>query len=302
MSVSRRLGYALAASTITVVLGGVLGGCDIVDRLRPPTAPSPVEPPAANAPVRYTALGASDANGVGATVACAPFTECENGTGYVPVLARQLRATREVTLLNLGIPGSVLSPAIQQIARQHGRDIPANFIEREMPFVASTSTLVTILGGPNDVNALADAIDKGAAGSDVRGYIDAQVRAFGADYDRLVRGVRDRAADAFIIVLNVPNMAGLPYAANYSLQRRQVLQAISIGFSREANRQAGIGVVVLDLMCDPPVYESARFSSDGFHPNDSGYAHIAARLFTVVNGAASAPAGACGQMTLVPPL
>ena len=81
-------------------------------------------------------------------MACLPFTECENGTGYVPVLARQLRATREVTLLNLGIPGSVLSPAIQQIARQHGRDIPANFVEREMPFVASNSTLVTISGVP----------------------------------------------------------------------------------------------------------------------------------------------------------
>jgi lysophospholipase L1-like esterase len=298
MSLSRRLGYAVVASTITIVFGG----CDIVDRLRSPTAPSSVAPPAANAPVRYTAVGASDANGVGATVVCVPFTECENGTGYVPVLARQLRATREVTLLNLGIPGSVLSPTIQQIARQHGRDVPANFVEREMPFVASNSTLVTILGGPNDVNALADAIEKGAAGSDVRGYIEAQVRAFGADYDRLVRGVRDRAADAFIIILNVPNLAGLPYAANYSLQRRQVLQAISVGFSREANRQGGSGVVVLDLMCDAPVYDSNRFSSDGFHPNDAGYAHFAARLLNLVNGAASAPAGACGQMTLVPSL
>jgi len=298
MSLLRRLGYALVALTITIVFGG----CDNVDTLRSPTAPSPVAPPAATAPVRYTAIGASDANGVGGTVVCAPFTECENGTGYVPVLARQLRATREVTLLNLGIPGSVLSPAIQQIARQHGRDVPGNFVEREMPFVASNSTLVTVLGGPNDVNALADAIEKGAAGSDVRGYIEAQVRAFGADYDRLVRGVRDRATDAFIIVLNVPNLAGLPYAANYSLQRRQVLQAISVGFSREANRQAGSGVVVLDLMCDASVYDSSRFSSDGFHPNDAGYAHFATRLLNLVNGAASAPAGACGQMTLVPSL
>lgn len=302
MSRSRHLGYAPVACALTIVLGG----CGIADKLRSPTAPSPaaspVGPPAPNAPVRYTAIGASDANGVGATVLCVPFTECENGTGYVQVLARQLRTTREVTLLNLGIPGAVLSPAIQHIARQHGRDILANFVDREMPFVAANSNLVTILGGPNDVNALVDAIEKGAAGSDVRGYVDTQVRAFGADYDRLVRGVRDRATDAFVVVLNEPNLAGLPFAVNYSLQRRQLLQAISVGFNREANRQAGSGVVVIDLMCDGVMYDSSSFSSDGFHPNDAGYAHIAARLLNVMNGAASTPASACGQMTFVPPL
>jgi len=302
LSLWRRLADARVARIVSVAVSIVVSGCNLVEKVRSPTAPSPVGPPAATAPVRYTAIGASDAIGIGATVVCVPFAECENGTGYVPVLARQLRAAREVTLLNLGIPASVLSPAIHQIARQYGREIPANFVDREMPFVASNSTLVTILGGPNDVNALADAIERGAAGSDLRGYIDTQVRAFGADYDRLVRGVRDRATEAFIIVLNVPNLAGLPYAATYSLQRRQVLQAVSVGFSREANRQAGSGVVVLDLMCDAAVYDSSRFSSDGFHPNDAGYAHLAARLLTLVNGASSTPAGACGQMGLVPSL
>jgi lysophospholipase L1-like esterase len=213
-----------------------------------------------------------------------------------------MRATREVTLLNLGIPGAVLSPAIHEVARRAGRDVPANFVEREMPFVAPDSTLVTIFGGGNDVNALGDAIERGAAGGDVRGYIDVQIRSFGVDYDRLVRGVRDRAPGAFVIVLNVPNMAGLPYSANYSQQRRQILQYISAGFSREANRQAGGGVTVLDLMCDGQAYDRSRFWSDGFHPNDSGYAYLAQRLLAIVNGASSSPAGACGQMTLVPPL
>ena len=136
----------------------------------------------------------------------------------------------------------------------------------------------------------------------MRGYIASQVRACGADYDRLIRGVRARAPDAFTIVVNVPNMAGVPYAANYSLSRRQVLQAISVGFAREANRQAGAGIVVLDVLCDAQVYDRGRFSSDGFHPNDAGYAYLADRLLTIVNGAVPPVASSFSQMSLEPPL
>lgn len=292
--------HRLLRHVCAALLAATLTGCDVVDKLKSPTAPSPASPPAPSAPVRYSAVGASDANGVGATVVCAPFTSCEDGTGYVPTLARQLRASREVTLVNLGIPAAVLSPAIQEIARRNGRTVPGNFIEHEMPFVPTESTVVTIFGGGNDTNALADAIERGAAGSDLRGYIDAQVRTFGSDYDRLVRGVRARAANAFIVILNLPNLAALPYSSGYSLQRRQVLQRISVGFSQEANRLAGSGIVVLDLMCDPQAYDPSRFSSDGFHPNDAGYAYVAQRLYAIVNGAPSTAAASCSQMTAVP--
>jgi lysophospholipase L1-like esterase len=295
--------FRVRASAI-VVSASLLAtaGCGLFDKDESPTAPSAPGAPAANAPVRYTAIGASDAIGVGASVVCVPFSICENGTGYVPLLTRRVGATREVTLTNLGIPASVLSPTIHQIAQANGRDIPANFVDRELPFVPSNATLVTIFGGANDTNALAEAIDKGAAGNDLRGYIATQVRAFGADYDRLVRGVRSRAADAFIIVVNVPNMAGLPYASGYSVSRRQVLQAIAVGFAREANRQAAAGVVVLDILCDPQVYDRGRFSSDGFHPNDTGYAYLAERLLAIVNGATPPVAASCSQMSLVPAL
>ena len=295
--------FRVSANAIVVTASMVVvAGCGLFDKDDSPTAPSAPAAPAANAPVRYTAIGASDAIGVGGSVVCVPFSACENGTGYVPLLTRRVGTTREVTLTNLGIPGSVLSPTIHQIAQANGRDIPANFIDRELPFVPSNATLVTIFGGGNDTNALAEAIDKGVAGNDLRGYIAAQVRAFGADYDRLVRGVRSRAPEAFIIVVNVPNMAGLPYAAAYSVSRRQVLQAIAVGFAQEANRQAGAGVVVLDVLCDPQVYDRGRFSSDGFHPNDAGYAYLAERLLPIVNGATPPVAGSCSQMSLVPAL
>jgi lysophospholipase L1-like esterase len=217
------------------------------------------------------------------------------------VLARQLRSGRDVTVLNLGIPASVLSPSIEAVARQIGRDVTGNYVDRQMPFVPTNSTLITIAGGVNDANAIGEAIEKGAGGTGIDAYIGAQARAFGADFDRLVQGVRSRARDSFIVVLNVPNLAALPYAAQYPLAHRQVLQAISVAFSREANRQAGAGVAVVDILCDPAVYQPSNLSRDGFHPNDAGYAYVASRLAAVVNGAASTPASSCAAMTAVPP-
>ncbi len=287
-----------------ILIGVSLAGCGLFEKGESPAGPSAAAsaPPAPGAAIHYAAIGASDANGIGSTAPCAPFEACSNGNGYVPVLGRALRINREVTVTNLGLPGAVLSPAIEQLARQYGRDVTGNFVDREMPFVPRDANLITVFGGGNDVNAVTEAVERGAGGSNVRGYIDSQVRAFGADYDRLIRGVRDRAPGAFVIVINVPNFAALPYASGYSEQRRQVMQYTSAGFSREANRQATSGVVVLDLMCDAQAYDRSRFSSDGFHPNDAGYAYLAQRLVTIAGGTASPPAATCGQMTIVPPL
>ena len=55
-----------------------------------PTAPS--GPPAAGSAIVYDAIGASDADGVGSSVVCPPFTDCPNGTGYAQVATRQLKA------------------------------------------------------------------------------------------------------------------------------------------------------------------------------------------------------------------
>jgi lysophospholipase L1-like esterase len=296
MLILKQLAYVLVVCST----GIVIAGCELIDKVASLTSPSSVAtpgPPAATAAVHYAAIGASDANGVGSTSPCMPLTACEDGTGYVPVLARQLRGSREVTLMNLGLPASVLSPAIEAIARQNNREVTGNFVDRQMPFVPRNATLVTIFGGANDANAIGDAMEKGAAGANIQGYIDTQARAFGADFDRLVRGVRDRAPDAFIVVLNVPNLAALPYAAPYPAQHKQVLQAISVALSREANRQAGPGVTVMDMMCDGAVYAPANISRDGFHPNDAGYAHMASRLAAIVNGAASSAAASCSYMT-----
>jgi lysophospholipase L1-like esterase len=261
------------------------------------SAPGPSPVPTPSGPVSYTAIGASDAAGVGSSVPCIPFTACPDGKGYVPVLVRALEAGgRTVALHNLGIPAAVLSPSIQALGRQYDRDIPANFLDQELPFVARDSTLVTIFAGANDANAVGTAVNRGAAGGDVARYVQQQARGFGADYAKLVSGVRSRASSARVIVLNLPNLALLPYVAGRSTSDRRILQDIAVAFSREANTMASQGVVVVDLMCNARSYDRSNYSTDGFHPNDAGYAWLASEVQTAVDGAVAPPQGDCGFM------
>ncbi|HEX2443759.1 MAG TPA: SGNH/GDSL hydrolase family protein [Vicinamibacterales bacterium] len=247
-------------------------------------------------------MGASDALGIGSSMPCLPLTECTNGTGYVPTIARTLRATRTVSVTNLGIPAGVLSPRIQNLGRQYGRTIVGNFIEGAMPFVPRDSNVVTILAGPNDVNAVGEAFERGAAGANQAAYFDDQVRQFGVEYRELIAGIRARAGQPRIVAANLPNFAGIPYASGYSSMRRQGLQTLSVRFTREAiNTLVGEGVAVVDLMCDARSYEAGRYSSDGYHPNDAGYALIAEMMVRAITDASfSAPRDDCPQMRLLP--
>jgi lysophospholipase L1-like esterase len=278
-------------------MGVFLAGCSGGSGSTSPTQPSP----SPTSKVVYTAIGASDAVGIGASVPCLPFVDCPSGTGYVAVLSRRLAETRQVQTNNLGIPAAVLSPEIQQLGIQYGRTIPANFITGEVPFVPRDSTLVTIFAGGNDTNTIGTAVEAGAGGNDPSAYIDQQVRGFGQSFDTLVRGLRDRAPGARILVANLPNLAGLPYASGMSLARRQGLQRISVGISRDAlNGRHGGDITIVDLLCDARSYDPANYSSDGFHPNDQGYAFMADALYRAAQGATPPPAPLCAEMGLVP--
>jgi lysophospholipase L1-like esterase len=246
--------------------------------------------------VRYTAIGASDAIGFGSTVPCVPFDAvCANGRGYVAIVARTLRgAGKDLTMSNLGVPGQVLSPEIQQIGNQYGRGIPGNFLQQQMPFVRSGVTLVTVFAGGNDTNAIATALDRGAAGGNVNAYIDARIQTFASDYAALIRGVRQHAGGSpRILVLNLPNFAGLPFTAPFSSTERRWMQRISVGFSRAANALTAEGVHVVDLLCDARSYQAGNYSSDGFHPDDSGYEFIAGKVLQAVDADPGPPPNDC---------
>ncbi len=266
-----------------------------------PTAPS--GPPAAGSTVFYTAVGASDASGVGSSAECLPLADCPNGMGYVPVAVRSLKAQGfTVTNLNLGIPTAVIGRDFQTLGQQYNRVIVGNFIDSEMNFVQTNATVVTIFAGINEVNTITAALGGGAGGADPNAYIDAQVKAFGADYTTLMAGIRVRAGSPRIVILNVPNAAGLPFLAGASLAQRQAAQRAAVGMSKTVvNPLVSASVSVVDLMCDARSYVASNYSSDGLHPNDAGYAFIAAEVVRAITTTSyPAPQSSCGGMTIVP--
>ena len=85
-----------------------------------PTAPSGL--PASGSSITYVGVGASDVLGIGSTSPCFIYEDC-NGTGYVWVAARQLRAQGyTVSVSNVGIPAGVIGidTGVHQIANGLG--------------------------------------------------------------------------------------------------------------------------------------------------------------------------------------
>jgi lysophospholipase L1-like esterase len=233
---------------------------------------------------------------------CLPYADCPNGRGYVQVTTRELKARGfTINLSNLGFPAHVLSRRLQDLGTQYGRTMTGNFIQLQAPFVNQNTTFVTIFAGANDVDTIIAALGGGAGGTDQAAYIDSQIDAFGQDFATLLGMVRERAPQARIVILNLPNMAGMPRHAGASLQQRRAEQMLSVGIDRRViNPQASSGVLVIDLMCDPRSALASTYSSDGFHPSDIGYAWIATEVVAAATTSYRAPAASCSQMTLVP--
>lgn len=266
-----------------------------------PTSPSPD-----GDTVGYTVLGASDGLGVGGSIVCAPFDlGCENGTGYAQRLRRRFQSDgRTVLYANLSVPGYVLSRAIADLAAQTGRsDTPGAFLERYPGSIRPTTTHVTIFAGGNDANIIGNAVGAGLGGNDPRGFIDGQVRQWGADLAELVSRVRNRAPNARIVVFNLPNLAAAPYMTGRTVAEKSIMQRVTTGLADQANGLTGQGVLVLDMMCDPRVIQPSSFSGDGFHPSDAGYALMEQLAYPALsNGASPAPAPSCPNRTAFPPM
>jgi lysophospholipase L1-like esterase len=264
----------------------------------------PSGPPAPGSSVVYTAIGASDANGVGSSAVCLPFTDCPNGNGYVPVAVRTLQAQGfTVTLRNLGIPTAVIGRDFQTLGQQYGRTVEGNFIEHEMPFVLSDSTQVTVFAGGNEVNTITAALGGGAGGTNPIAFIDQQVKAFSSDVTALLNGVKEKAPSARLVIINIPNMAGLPYLLGASLEQRQAAQRAAVAMTTTVlNPLASQKVAIVDAMCDARSYQSGNYSSDGLHPNDTGYRFLAAEVVRAITSTSyPLPQASCTFMTVVSP-
>jgi lysophospholipase L1-like esterase len=287
----------------TFLLFFVLPGTIACSRFRSKDTATPAGPslPVEGSRIRYSAVGASDVTGIGSTVPCL-FLDCRDGTGYVAVAARRLREKFDVTVNNLGIPTAVISRRSQQLGQLYGRTIAGNFIENEVPFMPTDTTVVTIFAGANDVTTLLDALGFGAGLPNQSAYLDEQVRAFRDDYLTLLSAIRSRAPSARLVLLNLPNLAGAPFLATAPLINRQAAQRIAVGMTTTAiNTLASNDVVVVDLMCDARMYQASTYSSDGFHPNDAGYALIADEVVKAITTSGNPlPQSSCSFMRLVP--
>ncbi|TAK16206.1 MAG: SGNH/GDSL hydrolase family protein [Acidobacteria bacterium] len=264
-----------------------------------PTTPEP-STTTSNAVV-YSAIGASDANGIGSSSPCIPYSTCPDGKGYVQEIVRRMTASGKiVTLQNLGVPGAVLSPSMQTLANQLNRGAAINFIQDEAPFVRTDSTLVTVFAGGNDANTIGSALKAGYGGSNATAWANQQIQAFVKDMATLVTAIKTRAPKARIVILNLPNLAAMPYAAGNTTLEKQILQQIAVGLSAGINATASQGAVVIDMMCDSRLYSSSIFSSDGFHPNDAGYSLFADLIYAVAptTASTSTPKSSCSYMSL----
>ena len=92
----------------------------------------------------------------------------------------------------------------------------------------------------------------------------------------------------------------MPYAAGNTAFEKQILQQIAVGLSAGINATASQGAVVIDMMCDSRLYSSSIFSSDGFHPNDTGYSLFADLIYAVAPTTASTttPKSSCSYMSM----
>ncbi len=282
---------------IVLIVG--LVGCGVAcNKFGTPTAPTPTTPTQA---IFYTALGASDGIGFGGSAPCFQFADCPNGTGYVQILGRRLaEGGRLVTVRNLSIPGAVMNRATQDLAASLGRDIPGNFVEQESPFVPANTTHLTVFAGGNDANNIALAA-RSRGGSDPNGYVDAHVRQWGTDLEDLVARIRTRAPNARIVALNLPNLAAAPYLAANPVAEKSLMQRVAVGLTDRVNALTARNVLVVDLMCDARLYLASNYASDGFHPNDGGYAVFAELALPALrDGTSSAPSSSCAQRRVFP--
>lgn len=272
----------------------VLAGACSETKSDSPTSPTPIGP--GTGPVHYTAIAASDGVGVGGSQPCPPLVDCPSGGGYVQIVARRLRETRTVTVTNLSLPGAVLSPDLEALGTSLGRRPSGNLLQRAAPFVPQPTTLITVFVGGNDANTIA--AGAAAQGSGAPAFITAQVQGFSRDLVALLDTARGRAPTAQVVVLNLPNLAVLPYASGLGPAERALLREASVRLTTDAINPLAGRVAIVDLMCDAQSYVPGNYSSDGFHPSDTGYAFIAERVWAAIQngGAHPPPAAACGAM------
>jgi lysophospholipase L1-like esterase len=291
----------MGAASISVLSALISWGCSTNNVVPHPTTQ-----------ITYSAIGASDAVGVGATQCVTAGSppmpsppSCPGGNSYVTVLAGLLAGPNtNVTLYDLGISGAVIGPDIMTDTSVCFGSV-GNFITNELPRVNAQSNTVTIFAGANDTNAIvACAVGIAQGGGDPTAFINAEIAKFGADYAGLVQGVKNASPPGVtIVVANLPNFALIPVGTQQPAPVQALLDQITVAIDQTViNPSAGVTVsAVVDTLCRASSYNPANFSADGYHPSATGYALFASeyrdQIVAARAGNAAKPAASCPPYT-----
>jgi lysophospholipase L1-like esterase len=305
----------------TVVIAMTLSACGPIGQVTPTN-----DVASSSVTYNYTAFGASDAVGVGASVMCDPNglvanPTCPGGTGYVPDIARILsQPPGHVNLNDLGISGAVVGPNVQSLlyscaAFKNANPGLNNFVTNELPLYPSGENLITIFAGGNDVRDLFVANAVFGCGLNPTTYFGA----FAVDFGTLLQTVHFKAPLAHIVVADLPNLGLIPLGVclgsspsspppfcgssdppgNSPLAQAalgQLSEALDVNIYQAIEAQTLVPMV--DLLCDNRSYDPTNFSPDGFHPDDAGYLILAQKYIALFQTTTPPPPSfTCSQAT-----
>lgn len=197
----------------------------------------------------YTALGASDAVGVGAS----PETN-----GYVYLIGNWLD--------NRYTPWELRNRGVSGYTATQIRDTTL------VPALNDRPRIVTLWVGGNDIK---NSVQLGEATS----VLEARYRdAFTTIIRRL-----SLESPAFIVTATIPDLSRVPAALIFTQQQRDMARDGTLAVNAIIRDVASqYQVPVADLYSDPDSYSWSNYSWDGFHPNNTGYAKMATHFETIL--------------------
>lgn len=212
----------------------------------------------------YVAMGDSITFGAGASQNCQAFPAhpvdidayCPDGTSYAVLVAKALRKNGIAGhFMNLGIGGAHVERVIAD----------------EIPYLPSSTTLVTLYIGTNDSRAVRFP----------KVTVSQVVNQFESHYDELLAMIHRKAPSARIVLINFPNEKYLAAAqhvpsSDLSLYNdtSQILAAFIDGHYPQ--------YPVVDTICNPASYKPSLRSKGTVYPNDAGAAILANSIVKVM--------------------
>lgn len=235
-------GEALLSLMILSLLVLSLGGCNALIGGQASSSSPGVLQQQAQGQLTYVAIGASDTFGIGTAD---PYNQ-----NWASDLAREIGPRYH--LINLGIPGAVMSTAFG----------------RELPIALDTHpNLVTIWLGVNDI---ADNIP-------LAGYTQ--------DLDVMLSRLQEDIPGVHIAIANIPDLTLLPHFSSFD--PRVLHMRISSYNKAIADTVQQHHIVLVDLAAyNTEIKMHPEYlSNDGFHPNELGYSKLAELFYQVLQRA-----------------